>query len=297
MNDTADRTDTTDGPGRRSELGAFLKARRAELTPAAVGLAEDGTLRRVPGLRRDEVARLASISVDYYTRIEQGRLRPSAGVLVALVRALRLDESQQAYLYEVSGKTPAPRARRRVQRVRPSTRRLLDRLERSPAMVLGRYNDILAWNAAAAALYTDFGELPPAERNYIRLVFLSPAFRSLFADWETAARLGAATLRMETAGNPDDPRLAALVGELSVRSGEFREWWGGRIVSATGYGTKEFHHPLVGRLTLDCDTWANPDDPDQRLMVLTAEPGSPSDEALGILTSWTAPRSGTRSRG
>ena len=280
----------SDARSPRSEFGAFLKARRAELTPAQVGLADDGTVRRVPGLRRDEVARLATMSTDYYTRIEQGRLRASATVLASLVRALRLDEAQRTYLYELAGRAPTPRRRRPVQRVRPSVQRMLDGLGHLPAMVLGRYNDILAWNPAAAALYQDFALLKPAERNYTRLIFLDPAMRSLFTDWEDAGRISAATLRMETAAAPDDPRLATLVGELSVRSPEFREWWNGRIVTDTTSGSKRYRHPLVGPLTLDCDTWTSPKDPDVTFVVLTADPGSPEDHALRILSSWhTAP--------
>ncbi|MFE5138325.1 helix-turn-helix transcriptional regulator [Streptomyces fagopyri] len=274
----------------RSEFGAFLKARRAELTPARVGLADDGTVRRVPGLRRDEVARLATMSTDYYTRIEQGRVRASATVLASLVKALRLDDAQRAYLYELAGRAPTARRRRPAQRVRPSVQRMLDALGHLPAMVLGRYNDILAWNAAAAALYQDFALLKPAERNYTRLIFLDPTMRSLFTDWEDAGRISAATLRMETAATPDDPRLATLVGELSVRSPEFRQWWNGRIVSDTTSGPKRYRHALVGPLTLDCDTWTSSGDPDITFMVLTAEPGSPEDHALRILSSrHTAP--------
>ncbi|MEU8935154.1 helix-turn-helix transcriptional regulator [Streptomyces sp. NPDC048409] len=280
----------SDTRSSRSEFGAFLKARRAELTPAQAGLADDGTVRRVPGLRRDEVARLATMSTDYYTRIEQGRVRASATVLASLVKALRLDEAQRAYLYELAGKAPTARRRRPPQRVRPSVQRMLDALGHCPAMVLGRYNDILAWNPAAAALYQDFGQLSPRERNYTRLIFLDPAMRHLFTDWEEAGRVSAATLRMETAATPDDPRLEELVGELSVRSPEFREWWNGRIVSDATSGRKRYHHPLVGPLTLDCDTWTSPGDPDITFMVLTAEPGSPEDHALRILGSWhTAP--------
>ena len=272
----------------RSELGAFLRARRAELTPAAVGLPDDGTVRRVPGLRRDEVARLATISVDYYTRIEQGRLQASAAVLGSLVRALRLDEGQQTYLHELAGKVPAPRQRSKIRQVRPSVQRMIDGLGHWPALVLGRYSDILAWNAAADALYQDFGRFRPAERNYTRLLFLDPVIRSLYVDWERAARISAALLRMETAGNPDDPRLTSLVGELSVRSPEFRDWWNGRIVSGAVSGRKNYRHPLVGALTLDCDTWLSPEDPDVTLMVLTAEPGTTEDSALRILSSWTS---------
>jgi transcriptional regulator with XRE-family HTH domain len=272
----------------RAELGAFLKARRSELSPADVGVPDDGTQRRVPGLRRDEVARLASMSTDYYTRIEQGRLQTSATALGSIARALRLDDGQQWYLLELAGRSASRRRRRPTQRVRPSMQRMLDQLDHAPAMVLGRYNDILAWNAAAAALYLDFGTLAPAERNYIRLTFLNPEFRSLFLDWEEAARIGAARLRMETTSSPDDPRLVALVGELTVRSPEFQRWWTSRIVSSTTYGTKRFQHPIVGPLTVDCDTWASPDDPDQQLVVLTAEPHTASEDALRILTSWTA---------
>lgn len=245
-------------------------------------------MRRVPGLRRDEVARLAAMSVDYYTRIEQGRLQASATVLASLVRALRLDPVQSSYLYELAGKAPTARPRTRTQRLRPSVQRTLDALGHHPAFVLGRYNDVLAWNAAATALYQDFGELPPAQRNYTRMLFLDPASQGLFTDWEEAARLSAAHLRRETASNPNDPRLATLVGELSVRSPQFREWWNGRIVTDASAGIKRYHHPLVGDLTLDCDTWINPADPDMTFVVLTAEAGSPADEALRILASWQA---------
>ncbi|MER7681037.1 helix-turn-helix transcriptional regulator [Streptomyces sp. NPDC096934] len=277
-----------------SELGAFLKARRAELTPAEVGLADDGTLRRVPGLRRDEVARLATMSTGYYTRIEQGRLPASATALASLVRALRLDEAQRTYLYELAGQMPAAPRRRPAHKVRPSVQRMLDGLSHLPALLLGRYDDILAWNAAATALYRDFGELPARKRNYTRLLFLDPMMRDLYVDWEDAGRISAARLRMETAGNPDDPRLAELVGELTVRSPEFHEWWNGRIVTDLSHGTKRYHHPLVGPLTLDCDTWASPDDPHIRLMVLTAEDGSREDEALRILSSWNTTPAPTR---
>jgi transcriptional regulator with XRE-family HTH domain len=299
MRDPASSSDPGNGPrSSRAELGAFLKARRAELTPAAVGLDDDGTVRRVPGLRREEVARLATISVDYYTRIEQGRLQASGTVLASLGRALRLDEGQRAYLHELAGRAPATRRRPAVHRLPPSAQRMLDALGHCPAMIFGRYNDILAWNAAAAALYQDFGRLAPAERNYTRLLFLDPASRSLFPDWEEAGRVSAARLRRETAGHPDDRRLAALVGELTARSPEFRAWWDGRIVSEASRGRKRFRHPVVGPLTLDCDTWTAPDDPDLTFVVLTAEPGSPEDSALRILASWGADPSrtaGTRS--
>ncbi len=272
------------GPG---ELGAFLKARRAELAPQDLGLPEQDSRRKVAGLRREEVAQLAAISVDYYTRLEQGRVRASASVLATLARALRLDDDQQRYLYQLAGKTDArPRRRRPSQRVRPAMRRLLDQLTATPAIVLGKRLDILEWNACAAALYIDFSQLPVDRRNYLYLLFSDPIMRSMHLEWEHDARDAVAALRMESAADPCDPELARLVGELSVRDADFRTWWAERRVNNAAYGTKRYRHRLVGDLTLDCDTWSSPDGSGQRLMVLTAESGSPSDDALRILTSW-----------
>jgi transcriptional regulator with XRE-family HTH domain len=276
-------------------IGEFLRARRGDLTPLAVGLPETGSSRRVPGLRREEVAQLAAISVDYYTRLEQGRLPPSASILATLTRALRLDDDQQTYLYELAGKTAVRPRRRRIQQVRPPMRRLLDQLTETPAMVLGRRTDVLAWNSMAAALYADFAQIPEGQRNYIRLLFLHPAIRSLHIDWEDAAHTSVATLRMAAAQDPDDQRLAALVGELSVQDPDFRRWWGGHHVASTSFGTKRFHHPIVGDLTLDCDTWDSPDGHEQQLVVLTADPGTPAHQALRLLASWTAEPSGVQS--
>jgi len=202
---------------RSNQLGDFLKARRAQLTPNEVGLPEAGTHRKVAGLRREEVAQLAAISVDYLTRLEQGRVRASASVLITLCRALRLDDDQQAYLYQLAGQTPQPR-RRPVQQARPAMRRLLDQLTGTPAVVLGRRLDILAWNDSATALYTDFARLPARRRNYVRLLFTDPAFRALHANWDHDARIVVASLRMEAAKDPDDPELAVLVGELSLQT-------------------------------------------------------------------------------
>jgi transcriptional regulator with XRE-family HTH domain len=281
-------------PGQRhpNGLGDFLKARRAQLTPHQVGLPDTGSHRKVAGLRREEVAQLAAISVDYLTRLEQGRVQASASVLITLSRALRLDEDQETYLYELAGKTPRPR-RRPAQQARPAMRRLLGQLTETPAVVLGRRLDILAWNAGATALYTDFARIPARRRNYVRLLFTDPAVRALHAEWEHDARIVVAALRMEAAKDPDDPELAVLVGELSVHDADFRTWWATHQVTGAGYGTKHYRHPLVGELTLDCDTWDSPDGSGQRLMVLTAEPGTPSHDRLRILTSWQAePRTG-----
>jgi transcriptional regulator with XRE-family HTH domain len=275
-------------PDHRHELGDFLKARRAQLKPQDVGLPDSGSRRKVAGLRREEVAQLASISVDYLTRLEQGRVQASVSVLMTLARALRLDDDQQTYLYELVDKTPTRSRRLPAQKLRPAMRRLLDQLTETPAIVLGRRMDILAWNALAAALYTDFAQIPANRRNYVRLLFTHPAFRALHAEWEHDAVTVVSTLRMEAAKDPDVPELAALVGELAVQDPDFRTWWATHQVAGTSYGTKHYRHPIVGDLTLDCDTWNGPDGSGQRLMVLTAEPGTPSYEGLRILASWAA---------
>jgi transcriptional regulator with XRE-family HTH domain len=278
------------GPG---EVGAFLKARRAQLTPREAGLPETGFRRKVAGLRREEVAQLAAISVDYYTRLEQGRVQASASALATLTRALRLDDDQQIYLYELARKTDTgPRRRRTVQRVRPAVQRLLEQLTQTPAIVLGRRMDILAWNPIAVSLYTDFAQIPAARRNYVRLLFTNPVVHGLHQQWEHDARDAVAALRMEAAKDPDDPDLAQLVGDLSVQDPDFRTWWAEHHVNSASYGTKHYQHPTVGDLTLDCDTWDSPDGSGQRLMVLTAELGTSSHDALRILTSWTASAAG-----
>ncbi|MFD5125226.1 helix-turn-helix domain-containing protein [Streptomyces sp. NPDC058385] len=272
----------------RSELGQFLKARRAELSPAAMGLPETGALRRVPGLRREEVAQLASISAQYYTRLEQGRLQASAPVLNILAGVLRLDDDQRDYLFELAGKESARPRRQKGQKVRPPLQRLLDTLTDIPALVLGRRMDILAWNPLAAALLTDFSQIPQEQRNYVRLVFTDPTVRDRYLDWETIAQDCVAFLRMEAARNPDDPRLTALVGELSVQDPHFRKWWAGHHVARRAFGTKTMRHPVAGELTLDWETLNSAGDSDQQLTVWTAEPGTPSYEGLRFLASWTS---------
>ncbi|GAA3690290.1 helix-turn-helix domain-containing protein [Nonomuraea antimicrobica] len=280
------------------EFGAFLRARRAQLAPEDFGLAGSDSPRKVAGLRREEVAQLAAISVDYYTRLEQGRVQASATVLATLARALRLDDDQQSYLYELAGKTDArPRRRRPAQRVRPAMRRLLDQLTDTPALVLGKRLDILQWNPAATALYIDFSEIPAAQRNYVRLLFTHPVIRGMHRNWAHDARDAVAALRMEAGPDSDDPELARLVGELSVQDADFRTWWAEHRVTSASYGTKQYRHRLVGDLTLDCDTWSSPDGSGQRLMVLTAAPGTPSYDGLRILTSWTSDQSDSRPSG
>lgn len=271
-----------------NELGEFLKARRAELGPRTVGLPDSAGPRRVTGLRREEVAQLAAISTDYYTRLEQGRMQASTPVLNALAQALRLDDDQRGYLFGLAGKESARPRRRGRQKVQPQLRRLLDDLTATPAIVMGRRMDVIAWNSLAAALITDFGKIPDKHRNYIRVLFTDPAMRTLYPDWETVARTCVAQLRMEAAEYPDDPRLTTLVGELSVHDPHFRTWWAAHHVATLSVGTKTLHHPVAGELTLDWDTLTASTDPDQQLVIWTAEVGTPTHDGLRILASWAA---------
>lgn len=276
-----------------NELSAFLRTRRSELSPSDVGLPEGGTQRRVAGLRREDVAQLAAISIDYYTRLEQGRMQPSAPVLASLARVLRLDDDQRAYMHELAG-TPAKSRRRAPQKVKPYLQRILDHLD-TPAIVMTPTHDILAWNPLAAALMVDFGEIPERERNFVRLLFTDPRLRSLYPEWEELARSVVSYLRMEAARKPDDPRLAELVGELSIRDAQFRQWWAGTHVAAKRRGTRRYNHPIVGEITLEWDALTSDAEPDQQLVIYTAEPGSPSANALLKLDAWAADHAGAAS--
>lgn len=271
-----------------NELGDFLRARRTELTPSAVGLPGTGSRRRVTGLRREEVAALASISTDFYTRIEQGRRRASTEVLDTIARVLRLSADEHAYMLELCGKEARP-SPRPPQRVQPQLRRLLDDLATTPAVILGRRTDILAWNPMAAALFTDFALLDPHDRNFVRLVFCDPGVRALYPRWEYAACNGVAQLRMEAAKYPDDPDLATLVRELSGRDADFHRWWTAHHVAVRGVGTNALRHPTAGDLVLDWSSVTCNADPDQQLFTWTAEPGSPSCAALRALAAGDLP--------
>jgi transcriptional regulator with XRE-family HTH domain len=271
------------------ELKEFLRSRRARLDPLTVDGARAGA-RRVPGLRREEVAHLAGVSPDYYSRLEQGRAaHASDEVLDAVARALRLDGTERAYLFRIA-RAPRRTARRqpaRVQRVRPGVRRILETLdETTPAFVFGRRMDVLAANRLARALMTDFEALPPRERNMLRYTFLDESTRELYADWETVAKDNVGILRLDAASHPDDPVLAELVGELSVKSPEFRRWWADHNVRERSHGSKRFHHPIVGDLTIDYECMPLPGDPDQVLCIYTTEAGSPSETAIRLLANW-----------
>lgn len=275
---------TLQGMDPRTELGSFLRSRRARLQPEDVGLPDFGR-RRVPGLRREEIAQLAGVSADYYVRLEQGRdIHPSEGVLDAIARALRLDDDERAHLHRLV--KPRPRVRRPPpqQRVRAGVQRLLDAMERVPAFVLGRRMDVLAWNRMASALLSDFAGAPRGQRNMLRHVFLDPVARDLYPEWDVVAEETVAYLRLATGVDPDDPEMAALVGELTLNSDEFVALWTRHDVREKTHGTKRIAHPLVGELTLEYETLRLPD-PDQVLAVYTAERGSASAQALDLLGS------------
>lgn len=269
----------------KAELSEFLRSRRDRLRPADVGLAERGQ-RRVPGLRREEIAALAGVSTDYYVRLEQGRdITASEDVLDALARALQLDDAERAHLHHLAKPRRIRRSAPRPQRVRPGVRLLLDSLP-TPAFVLGRRLDVLATNRMARALLVDFDALPATERNHARWVFLDAAARDLYADWETVARDNVAVLRMEAGGRPGDAELSALVGELSVKSPEFARWWADHDVLVRGHGIKGFRHPIVGEIDVRYEAVRLADE-DQTLFIYSVEPGSTSEQALALLDSWS----------
>jgi transcriptional regulator with XRE-family HTH domain len=281
--------ETPGSPLGGKDLGEFLRARRAALDPHRVGLPDDGRLRRVPGLRREELAQLAHVSIDYVVRLEQGRTRRvSRPVLDALADALQLAPDERAYLFAVADVTQAAPVRQPAgQRVGPQLQRLLDGMHDIPAMVLNRRMDVLAWNRGAAALLTDFAALPTQQRNLIRLTFLDDAYRSLYVDWSRAARECVAVLRMEAGRNPDDQALTDLVGELTVRDPDFRTWWASHQVRGPRQLTKTYRHPVIGTVTLDVQQFGVDTQPDQQLVAYTAPPHSPSQEALRFLLQWS----------
>jgi transcriptional regulator with XRE-family HTH domain len=270
---------------RRREFAAFLRARRERLDPADLGLPRVGH-RRTPGLRREEVAQLAGVSVDYYVRLEQGRdLRPSAAVLDALAGALRLAGAERDHLFRLGRTAPEPRrSTPGVERVRPVTRRLLELVAPAPAAIFGRRLDLLAWNRGFSALMIDPAQVPAGRRNMVLLMFLDPAVRELYVHWPTHARDTVAALRAAAGRHPDDPSINALVGELSIKSTEFRTLWSRHDVREKTTGRKEFDHPLVGRISLDYEMLAVPNS-DQVVQVYSAAPGSPDDAALRLLAT------------
>ncbi|NEA31833.1 helix-turn-helix transcriptional regulator [Streptomyces sp. SID13031] len=275
---------------RRDELTEFLKSRRARVRPEDLGLKVFPGRRRVPGLRREELAQVAGVSADYYVRLEQGRTENvSQEILDAVAEVLGLDEAEREHLTRLARPARRPKARRTTQRVRPGVRQLLNSLETVPAFLLGHRMDVLAWNRLAAAVVGDFAQLPPRERNLPRRVFLDESARDLYPQWEAMAVESVGYLRLYAGRYPDDPELAELVGELSIHSAEFRKQWARHDVRDKSFGVKELQHPLVGPLSLQYETLLLPGDPDQTILTFSAVPGSESEAALRLLASWTSP--------
>jgi transcriptional regulator with XRE-family HTH domain len=270
----------------RRELAAFLRSRRERISPADVGLPA-GPRRRTPGLRREEVAQLAFISPEYYARLEQARApRPSREVLGGLARALRLSDAERAHLHHLAGAPPGPPPGP-SREVRPSILRLMDRLPRAAAIVTSATLEVIAWNALAAALMEDFSAVPRRDRNLVRRTFLGPhpQGRRLFglSDADVFAGNSAQRLRGAAARYPDDGEVTGLVAELLTGSEEFAQLWDSHDVSAKPAMCKTFHHPLVGPITVNCDS-LDIADRDQQVVIYTADPGSPSEEALRLLS-------------
>ncbi|MFD5465732.1 helix-turn-helix transcriptional regulator [Kitasatospora sp. NPDC127059] len=267
----------------RAELAAFLRRWRARIQPSDVGLPAGGR-RRTPGLRRQEVAQLAGMSVEYYIRLEQGRgPRPSRQMVGAISRALRLSEDETAHLHHLVGEAPLPPTVL-PRDVRPGVLHLLDRLDDTPAMVCSAARDVLAWNAMAAALLGDFSALPPGERNFVWRFFTDPSARALYepADQDGFGRRAVADLRSASARYPADSGVRRLVDRLLATSEEFRELWARQDVEMRRSTTKRLVHPVVGRLDLDCEALYDPHR-DQWTTFYTAAPGTPSHSALRLL--------------
>ncbi len=280
-----------------NELRDFLTSRRARITPEQAALPAYGGNRRVAGLRREEVALLAGVSIDYYVRLERGRAPgASESVLENIARALQLDEAERAHLFDLvraSAAPTAPRAPRRAAReqVRPSVRRILDSMIGAPAYVRNDRLDILAANQLGAALFAPVLAQPTGKAqppNTARFLFLDPGAPVFYPDWERQAQDVVAVLRAEAGRHPDDKALSNLIGELCTRSENYRTWWAAHNVRFHGTGTKRFHHPVVGDLTLTFEALDLAADPGLRISAYTAEPGTPSDDALKLLATWAA---------
>jgi transcriptional regulator with XRE-family HTH domain len=277
----------------RTDIREFLSSRRARIAPEQAGLPAYGGNRRVKGLRREEVALLAGVSVDYYVRMERGSLAgASDGVLDAVAAALQLDEAERAHLFHLArqSRSPSgPRRRKPAATVRSTLQQVLDAISGAPAWIRNERFDVLAMNQLARALYSPVLAEPRRPANTARFVFLAPeAAREFFVDYDQIARGTAAKLRMEAGRNPHDEDLIALVGELSTCSGLFRQRWASQDVGLHRSGRKRLRHPIVGRLDLDVESLELPAEPGLRLNVYTAPAATPTADNLALLASWAA---------
>ncbi len=279
----------------RTEVRAFLISRRAKITPEQAGLPA-GTNRRVPGLRRTEVAALAGVSIEYYSKLERGTLAGvSASVLDAIARALQLDDAERAHLFDLAraadGSSALMRPRRRNSKQWTPHRSLqwtLDAVTEGPAFVRNGRMDLLAANRLARAFYAQVYADPTRPPNLARFTFLDDNAHQFYPDWDSAADICVAILRTEAGRDPRDKDLHDLVGELSTRNTEFRTRWGAHNVRHHGTGAKKFHHHIVGDLTLAYEGLEMAAEPGLTLTIYAAEPGSPSEDALRLLASWAA---------
>src|SRR3954471_15960206 len=281
------KTDTVDAA---NDIAEFLTTRRAKITPEQAGLPNYGK-RRVPGLRREEVASLAGMSVEYYKRLERGNLSGvSELVLEGLAGALQLDDAERAHLFDLaraSSPVAPKRSRPAKKRIRPVVQRLLDQID-AAAIVSTAYGDYLGANALGRALYAPVFDSPEKPANSARFTFLDPAARDFYPEWERLASELVASLRSRAGAKPYDRTLQDLIGELSTRSDEFRLRWAAHDVRFHQTGTKRLHHPIVGELELSYETLTLDADDGLRLALYTAEAGSASQQALDLLASWTA---------
>ena len=278
-------------PDVHADIREFLVSRRARITPEEAGLPAYGGNRRVTGLRREEVAMLSGVSVDYYVRLERGNLAgASESVLDALANTLKLDDAEREYLFDLARAAgPAPRRRTKpATTVRPAVQQVLDAMADAPAWVRNARHDILAANPMGRALYAPVFDDPHRPVNTTRFTYLNPAAREFWRDYDRIANDGAALLRLEAGRNPHDPDLIQLVGELSTQSELFRERWASRDVLYHRSGVKRLHHPIVGDLDLNYESMELPSEPGLVMNVYTAPAGSPSADALKVLASWVA---------
>jgi|SRR5579884_1422987 transcriptional regulator with XRE-family HTH domain len=265
---------------QRHELSDFLRTRRARISPSDVGLL-NGSRRRTPGLRREEVALLANIGVTWYTRLEQGApINVSTDVLASIARALQLTEYEREHLFMLAGQRPAEPTVAETERVSPLLQRVLDSLEPCPATVRGRRYDVLAWNRTAAALFGDYASMDRRHRNGLWRFFMDPHYRTIFPRWDEAAPKLVANFRGIAAKYIDQPCFQKLIDELLESSPEFRHFWTQHDVRNCPDGLKELYHPRIGRITLEYTSMLVPEFPDMRLVVYTAEKGSVEERKL-----------------